>query len=120
MSDRSLSWNTKMTDRPTWGHAPRSGSKRKLRRNFQTSGYTSQRKKKRLICGHLNDDHRRLIKYLQQSSDPQLQRLGYDHLPRLRSARNQADYELDFEFTKGQAEDALELAAEVIFDYLPK
>jgi len=30
------------TDRPTEGHAPRWGSKRKLQANFQTSGYTSQ------------------------------------------------------------------------------
>jgi hypothetical protein len=35
-----LSWNNKITDRPTWGHAPRWGTKHKLQLNFQTSGYT--------------------------------------------------------------------------------
>ncbi len=41
MFDWSLSWNTRKTDRPTEGHAPRWGTKRKLQKNFQTSGYTS-------------------------------------------------------------------------------
>jgi len=41
MVDWSLSWNTRTTDCPTEGHALRSGSKRKLRSNFQTSGYIS-------------------------------------------------------------------------------
>ncbi len=71
-------------------------------------------------AGKTAEDHRDLIEHLKRSSDPQVRRLGYDHLPRLRSLRNQADYDMANEFTRGQAEEAMERATEIIFDYLPK
>ena len=37
-------------------------------------------------------DHRLLIQYLKNSSDPGLKKVGYSFLPRLRALRNRADY----------------------------
>lgn len=60
------------------------------------------------------NDHQLLIEFLKQSSDPVLRRIGLRFLPRLRSLRNLADYELDARFACGLAEEAIELAEEII------
>lgn len=67
----------------------------------------------------IGEDHRSLIDYLKNSSDQMLKRLGVSRLPRLRALRNHADYELGMPFTRGLAEEALEDAEEIVFDWLP-
>lgn len=69
---------------------------------------------------HSGDDHRDLIEHLKRSKDGQLYRLGVNFLARLRAIRNHADYDLDITFTKGMADEALERATEIIFEFLPK
>lgn len=64
-------------------------------------------------------DHKLLIQHLKSSADPDLRRLGYDHVPRLRALRNRADYNQTTPFTRKLAEEALERATEIIHDFLP-
>ena len=65
------------------------------------------------------EDHRRLIGHLKQSTDPLLSKIGQSRLPRLRSLRNHADYELDVPFTKELAQEAIDDAEEIVHDWLP-
>ena len=65
------------------------------------------------------DDHRLLVEYLKNSADPGLKKIGYGFLPRLRALRNRADYEMSPPFTKGAAEDAMERASEIVYEFLP-
>jgi len=48
-----------------------------------------------------------------------MRRLGHNYLTRLRALRNKADYTMDIPFTRGEAEEALERATEVIYEFLP-
>lgn len=66
------------------------------------------------------EEHQRLIKHLQKTSDAGLRKLGYNYLSRLRALRNRADYVLDIEFTRESAKEALERATEIITGFLPK
>ncbi|MBF0304041.1 MAG: hypothetical protein HQL41_00110 [Alphaproteobacteria bacterium] len=68
---------------------------------------------------HSGKDHQGLIEFLKQSSDQTLRRLGYGALPRLRALRIIADYHLDRSFTAGHAKEAVDIAAEVVFEVLP-
>lgn len=65
-------------------------------------------------------DHRDLIDFLKKSDNANLRRLAVSYLARLRSLRNHADYDLDTVFTRGLAEEALERASEIIYQFLPK
>ncbi len=65
------------------------------------------------------EDHRNLIEYLKGSSDPLLRKIGLSRLPRLRSLRNHADYELDTPFTKELAQEAIDDAEEIVQEWLP-
>lgn len=64
-------------------------------------------------------DHRLLIKHLKTSAIPTQRTIGIRLLPRLRALRNHADYELKHPFTRGLAEEALDIASEIIHDLLP-
>ncbi|MBF0373669.1 MAG: hypothetical protein HQL39_09655 [Alphaproteobacteria bacterium] len=68
---------------------------------------------------HSGKDHQGLIEFLKQSSDQRLRRLGHDALPRLRALRIIADYHLGHPFTAGHAKEAVDIASEVIFEFLP-
>ena len=65
------------------------------------------------------EDHRLIIEHLKNSFDPSLVRLGVGYLARLRALRNRADYDQEIPFTKGLANDALERATEIIYEFLP-
>lgn len=65
------------------------------------------------------EDHKLLIQHLKNSADPDLRRLGYDHIPRMRALRNKADYDTEVPFTRKLAEEALDRASEIIHDFLP-
>lgn len=65
------------------------------------------------------DDHRDLIEHLKRSRDHDLRMVGLRQIPRLRAIRNHADYDLDIAFTRGLADEALERAAEIIYELLP-
>ncbi|MBT3550312.1 MAG: HEPN domain-containing protein [Rhodospirillaceae bacterium] len=65
------------------------------------------------------EDHRLLFEYLKLSTDAGMRRLGHNYLTRLRALRNKADYTMDIPFTRGEAEEALERATEVIYEFLP-
>jgi hypothetical protein len=56
---------------------------------------------------------------LKRHSDPVVQKVGFNFLPRLRAIRNHADYDLNREFTKALAEEAMERATEIIIELLP-
>ena len=62
-------------------------------------------------------DHGLLFDFLKNSSKTHLVK-ACAQLRRLRILRNRADYNLDDPFTKGHAEDALERAADIIFEIL--
>jgi uncharacterized protein (UPF0332 family) len=64
-------------------------------------------------------DHQGLIEFLKRHSDAAIQRIGFSFLPRLRAIRNHADYDLQRQFTKVLAEEAIERATEIIFELLP-
>jgi len=65
------------------------------------------------------EDHRDLIKFLKNSTSPDLQKLGIRYLIPLRTMRNRADYAMEPPLTKELAEDALECATEVVYSLCP-
>lgn len=58
--------------------------------------------------------HRRLITYLKIHHDETLRKIAFRHLPRLRKLRNDADYALKTSFTRGDLQETLERANEVV------
>lgn len=65
-------------------------------------------------------DHRLLIEHLKTSTVATRRRIGIRLLPRPRSLRNHAGYDLKkHPFTRGLAEKALGIASEIIHDLLP-
>ena len=58
-------------------------------------------------------DHGRLIRYLSQSEDPELQRAG-EKLKNLRALRNDADYRMDLTINTSQSELAYEWARQAL------
>lgn len=65
-----------------------------------------------------SEDHKDLIEFMKQSTDQVVRACGHRIVPRLRALRNHADYRSS-EYTKEQADEALEIASEIIHETFP-
>ena len=63
--------------------------------------------------------HSDLIAFLRRSGERHLKQVGRDYLDALRKSRNHADYDLHWPVTPAMADEALDLAADVIHELLP-
>jgi hypothetical protein len=61
-----------------------------------------------------------VISFLNSATDPTLRRIGSSRLPRLRALRNRADYDWESPFTRSMAEETVETAEEIVFDWLSR
>lgn len=75
------------------------------------------------VCKDFNRNqdnvHKRLIEHLKGLPDPSLHRMAIRCLAPLRAIRNEADYVPELDFRRDLADEAADLTAEIVHDYLP-